>query len=63
MPVEQRAATRREHDPLGTLRLRLFRPAAALEDLHLGGAANEETQTREHPELDDLDPDRGLRHP
>src|SRR2546430_5860508 len=58
----QRAAARLQHDPLGTLRLRLLRPAATVEDLHLHRASHEQSQAHEHPEFHYLDADRGPRH-
>src|SRR5207249_2751913 len=60
--VVQRAAARLQHDPLGTLCLRLLRPAATVEDLHLHRASHEQSQAHEHPEFHYLDADRGPRH-
>jgi len=60
--IEQHAAARREHDALGALRLRLFRPAATLSDLHLRRASDEQGEPNEHRAFDDLQAHGGLRH-
>ncbi len=60
--VEQRAAPRRQHDPLGALRLRLLGPAAPLPDLHLGRPSDQEDERDEDADFHHLEPHRGLRH-
>ena len=62
MAVQQRSAARREHDPLGTLRLGFLRPAPPLQQLHLGGARDQEHESQTHGDLDHLEPDREPRH-
>src|SRR3989454_12136343 len=44
--VQQRSAARREHDPLGTLRLGFLPPAPPLQQPHLGGARDPRTEER-----------------
>ena len=60
--VQQRATARREHDPLGALRLRLLRPAPPLQQLHLGRARDQERECRTYGDLDHLEPDGESRH-
>jgi hypothetical protein len=54
VPVAQRAAAGREHDPLGALGLRLLRPAAPLHQLYVRGPQRQQPEAGEQRRLHHL---------
>src|SRR5260370_10930350 len=62
MAGPQGPPARREHDALGALRLCFLGPADSLDELHFGGASDEEPERQEDAELDHLESNCETRH-